>query len=212
MRKKLIGLLVAMLLLTVGCVQQPPAYAPPVQEPPVSEPDVTEEMPAEEAPVNSTLEEPVAVEEPPVEEPATEEPTPVPVLAGEPPADMTWISPGKVMIGNFFPGARAEWPLLIHNGKDEVATFSVLYRKPSRLAEGYVEAPPIAQTWIIIVDTTPVLMPKETKEVLIAVDMPEDAVSPGPKWEFWIGVKDITTTGMIATELCSRWMISMAVQ
>jgi hypothetical protein len=32
--------------------------------------------------------------------------------------DKIWISPGKVEVGNFFPGARAEYPLTIHNGND----------------------------------------------------------------------------------------------
>jgi len=36
-----------------------------------------------------------------------------------PPEDSTWISPGKVNIGNFFPGATAEFPLTIHNGNDQ---------------------------------------------------------------------------------------------
>jgi len=33
-----------------------------------------------------------------------------------PPETTTWISPGKVLIGNFYRGAEAEYPITIHNG------------------------------------------------------------------------------------------------
>jgi len=65
------------------------------------------------------------------------------------------------------------------------------------------------QDWVIIADPTPVLEAFETREVLIAVVMPEDAESPAPKWEFWIAVKDVTQTGMVQTELACRWLVSM---
>jgi hypothetical protein len=122
--------------------------------------------------------------------------------------DKVWISPGKVMVGNFYPGARAEYPLTIHNGKDEPAKFSVIYRQPGSAAEGYVTAPGGAEDWVIIADPTPVLAAKETRDVLIAVVMPKGATAP-PKWEFWIAVKDVTQTGMVQTELACRWLVAM---
>lgn len=143
--------------------------------------------------------------------PATKEPVSMPILPGEPPQDVTWISPGKVMVGNFAPGARAEWPITIHNGNDWVSTFIVSYKQPGYVAEGYVEAPPQAESWVIIADAMPVLMPKESREVLIVVAMPKDAISSGPQWEFWISVQDTTQTGMILTELCSRWLVQMSI-
>jgi hypothetical protein len=48
--------------------------------------------------------------------------------------DKTWISPGKVEVGNFFPGARAEYPITIHNGNDEPAEFSVTFQVPGNTA------------------------------------------------------------------------------
>jgi len=123
--------------------------------------------------------------------------------------DKTWISPGKVMVGNFHPGARAEWPLTIHNGKSEPAQFEVRYREPGSVDEGYIKAPSIVQDWVIIADPTPLLEAFETREVLIALVMPEDAESPAPKWEFWIAVKDVTQTGMIQTELATKWLVTM---
>jgi len=123
--------------------------------------------------------------------------------------DKTWISPGKVEVGNFYPGARAEWPLTIHNGNAEPAQFEVKYREPGSVEEGYVKAPSIAQDWVIIADPAPILEGFETREVLIAIVMPEGAESPAPKWEFWIAVKDATQTGTVQTELALRWLVTM---
>ena len=142
-------------------------------------------------------------ETPPVEPPVVETPEPPPELY-----DKTWISPGKVMVGNFYPGARAEYPLSIHNGNDEPAEFSVTYRVTDNTAEGYVRAPDETEGWVIIEDPAPVLAAKETRDVLIAVEMPEDAEAP-PKWEFWIAVKDVTQAGMVQTELACRWLVEM---
>jgi len=124
--------------------------------------------------------------------------------------DNTWISPPSVIVDNLFPGAEdVEWPLTIHNGKDEPAEFSVTYRVPSSAGEGYVPAPDEAQDWVIIAEPAPMLAAKESREVLIVVEMPEDATAP-PKWEFWIVVKDVTQTGMIQTELACRCLVTMS--
>jgi hypothetical protein len=116
--------------------------------------------------------------------------------------------PGKVEVGNFYPGARAEYLITIHNGKDEPAEFSVTYQETSSPTEGYVTAPDEAQQWVIIADLAPVLAAKETRDVLIAVEMPGDAQAP-TKWEFWIVAKDVTQTGMVQTELACRWLVTM---
>ncbi len=152
---------------------------------------------------------------PPIEPAYTPEPTPEPTIPGgvilpnEPPVDRTWISPGKVNIDNYYAGGRAEYPISIHNGKDTTAAFSVSYRFPDRVADGYSIPTPDVQNWIIIADSTPVLAPKETKQVAIVLEMPEKAINPAPKWEFWISVVDTTQAGFVKTELCSRWLVSM---
>jgi hypothetical protein len=140
----------------------------------------------------------------PSEPPTVETATPPPELH-----DKTWISPGKVDVEDLYPGAEnVEWPLKIHNGKDEPAEFSVTYKEPSNTGEGFVAAPPEAKDWVIIDDPEPMLAAKETKEVLIAVEVPKDAEAP-PKWEFWIVVKDVTQTGMVQTELACRCLVTM---
>jgi hypothetical protein len=129
----------------------------------------------------------------------------------QPPADLydkVWISPGKVMVSHFYPGARAEYSLSIHNGNDQPTKFSVSFKEPGNAEEGYVAAPATAQDWVIIADPTPVLAAKETKDVLIAVEMPKGAEAP-KKWEFWVAVKDASQTGMVQTELACRWLVTM---
>lgn len=128
---------------------------------------------------------------------------------GQPPDDITWISPGKVVIGTFYPGARAEYPILIHNGNDVSATFTVTYRYPGNTAEGYAKPTEDVQDWVIIADMTPVIAPKQTEEILITLAMPDDAEVFALQWEFWISVIDTTQTGMVRTELCSRWLVNM---
>lgn len=140
---------------------------------------------------------------------AVPEEIPKVVLPNEPPEDVTWISPGKIQVGNFYPGARAEWNLTIHNGNDTTATFAVTYRYPDHVGEEYAFPTEEVGDWIIIADTAPVIAPKETREILVILAMPEDAAVFAPGWEFWISVKDTTQTGMVQTELCCRWLVTM---
>lgn len=130
------------------------------------------------------------------------------VTVSEPPADRTWISPGKVMIANFYPGARAEYELSVHNGKDTKCQFQVKYRYPDHTGEDYEKPPAEAENWVIIADTTPVVMPRETLSILVALVLPDDAITP-ERWEFWISVIDTTQAGMVRTELCTRWLVTM---
>ncbi len=187
MRILAIGLVIVVTMLLLGCV----GYSEPLTNLPT--------------PAQSEYSEHTNVSPIPVQ---SGNPTSI-VLPNEPPTDRTWISPGKVNVGNFYPGARAEYSLTIHNGNDTVSSFSVAYRYPDNVAEGYVKPLPEVQSWVIIADATPILMPKETKDVLVVLAMPKEAVSPTLKWEFWVSVMDTTQKGMIRTELCCRWLVQM---
>lgn len=123
--------------------------------------------------------------------------------------DRTWISPGKVIIGNFYPGARAEYPVTVHNGNEASCSFTITCRPADHVDEPYVKAPSEVQDWVMIVDPTPVLAPKETKDILVTLEMPEDVEVFAPQWEFWVSVIDTTQGGVVRTELCSRWLVSM---
>lgn len=261
------GVLIASILFSGGCSFQ------------LSEPVAPLPSESTQRPADNTSPSPSQTEQTENPLPASQEVNP---QEGEPSIDKTWISPGKVSVGNFYPGARAEWPLLIHNGSDgqriesiavttEVsetrvavplrgfpvntdsnsflvtsltdnsltpasystidhtlliegfkpnmttvisisyiskAQFSVYYRVPDHLLEGYENAPFGAKDWVIIADKSPVIMPQTTQEIMIALDIPEDYTKDLPaKWEFWIGVVDTSQEGMIQAELCSRWLI-----
>lgn len=198
MKKLIVALVILSLIACCGCIYSPSLEPTPAPAP-IPEPTAT----------NNTNE----ISETPSPEP-TQESDPAPPIRmpsggeGEPPEDMTWISPGVVEVSYFYPGATAEWPIRIHNGNNEVATFEVRYRAPDRLREGFEIAPEAAQSWVMITDPTPVFLPLETREIMIVVELPGDAIVP-PKWEFWIAAKDTSQAGFVQTELCSRWLISM---
>lgn len=199
------------------------------------------------------------------------------------PNDVSWISPGKVVVGNFYAGARAEWVMIIHNGggviveeklvisgtndpmvevilknplymdsienvlsvtsnlTDDIliigdynpskraltinglidnaeriievryrtyTDYLVQYRHPDNVEVGYFGPPENTGDWLIVSDPTPVLEPFETREVLVALEIPKDAEIATPKWEFWVSVMDMTQ-GQVKIELASRWLIHM---
>ena len=195
-------LVVALPLLAAGCFYSEPEYQP---ELPLGDDSGKPSYTPYEPPPTDTIE--------PAPEPETPEPTPTnnPTIIDEqrPPDDVTWISPGKVVVGNFHAGGRAEYPITIHNGKDVTTEFAVYYRIPDHVPEDTTKAPDMVQDWVIVADPTPVLAPYETRDILVVLAMPQTAVDPAPKWEFWVGVKDNSQTGMVQTELCTRWIVSM---
>ena len=131
------------------------------------------------------------------------------LLPEEPPENVNWISPAKVEVGNFYPGARAECELLVHNGNDYEASFDVRYRHPDNVKDDYAMPTVEAEGWVFVIDSPIVLAPYETGTVLIVLEMPEDAISPGDNWEFWVSAKDTTQEGMVMVELATRWLVHM---
>lgn len=133
----------------------------------------------------------------------------VPVDHGDAPTDSTWVSPGKVDIvvgsGATYP-VRVEYPITIYNSRYTDATFSVKFRMPDWRAEGYEAPPEGAEDWVIIADKTPLLEPREKKDILVVLDIPDKSSSP-PKWEFWITVSDTTDGGMVVAEMAIRWLV-----
>lgn len=132
------------------------------------------------------------------------------VLSDQIPArDKTWISPGKINISNYYPGATAECWLTVHNGNYKAANFNIEYRDPSYTAEGYDKITTMAEDWVIIAGPSPVLEPYETRDILISLKVPSSLTNLPKKWEYWISVMDNSQSGTVITELCSRWLISM---
>ena len=126
----------------------------------------------------------------------------------QPPDNMNWISPGKVNVTNFYPGARAEYPITVHNGNDVDCTFAVSYRYPDHVDGEFMLPDPDVQDWVIVADMTPLLAPMETRDILITLEMPDDADIFATQWEFWVAVMDMSQ-GMVKAELCVRWLITM---
>jgi len=104
-----------------------------------------------------------------------------------PPEDVTWISPGKVMVANYYPGGTAEYPLSIHNGlyvidpktgvkspKAGNAIFQIECCYSINVDEGYSLPLPEVQDWVIVADATPILEPGETKNINISLVLPSD--------------------------------------
>lgn len=127
----------------------------------------------------------------------------------EPPSNVTWISPGKVEVGNFYPGATAEWPIRVHNGNDEETEFTIKYRYPDHVGDGFVFPTDEVEDWITIETDSLTFNPHETKDILVVLHMPSNADTPGDKWEFWISIIDASQSGFVKTELCVRWLITM---
>jgi hypothetical protein len=123
--------------------------------------------------------------------------------------DETWLSPGVVEISNLYPGAQAEWEIKIHNGNQNEAQFAIEYAPPNRTREGYSIAPIEAADWVIIADPSPVLASKETRAVIISVEIPKGTIVSGKKWEFWILAYDTNQNKQIRTQLASRWLVTM---
>jgi hypothetical protein len=140
----------------------------------------------------------------------TPQPTqPTTEYPNEPPSNVTWISPGKVEIGNFFPGATAEWSVRVHNGNDVDTEFLIKYRYPDHVGDGYSYPSSEVSNWVTISTNSLVFGPHETRDIPVALIMPSGAVSPGHKWEFWISVVDNSQEGFVKTELCIRWLVTM---
>lgn len=118
------------------------------------------------------------------------------------------IDSGKIYVGNFHSGARAEYSLKVKNNKGEDTKVEISWLEPSKTEDGYVKAPIIVKDWVEGFGTY-LVRKGETAEILIAVAMPDNAKSPAPKWEFWLTVLDVGQTGDVQTALGSRWLISM---
>ena len=143
----------------------------------------------------------------------TSNPTPTPTATAEyiqePPQNVSWINPGKVEVGHFYPGATAEYLMTVHNGNDYPANFIIKYRYPDHVGEGYSFPSDDVANWVTVSGNDVDFQPYETKDITVSVTMPTGAVSPGNKWEFWISVVDDSQEGFVKTELCVRWLITM---
>ena len=119
------------------------------------------------------------------------------------------ISPAVVTIGNFYPGARAEFPITIYNGNTETTVFSISFRIPDNTRGGYTTATMLQFDWVTVDQPVVTIAGGAMTTVLIMLQMPISGIAPAGQWEFWIAVKDMSQSGFVVTELASRWLINM---
>lgn len=118
----------------------------------------------------------------------------------------TWINPGKTTISNYFPGARAEMTLQVHNGKPVPTSMRAVYRTPTREKDGYVALD--ASEWVTVSDNSFVLEGYETRDLLIVLSVPKDVRIKEDKWEFWVVVGE-ESASQVQTELGARFLVNM---
>lgn len=90
-----------------------------------------------------------------------------------------------------------------------VSKFQVQFQVPDNVDAGWAKAPVIARSWVTIAESQPMLAPFETREVLVTLTMPSDAVKFAPKWEFWITATNMSQGGHVHVVLASRWLVTM---
>ncbi|MBN1191541.1 MAG: hypothetical protein JXA46_17425 [Dehalococcoidales bacterium] len=123
------------------------------------------------------------------------------------PENETWLSPGKIRIDNLSPGNSVKHDIQVHNGEEVERAFSVYYRVPDYLEDSFFSAPAGAREWTAISEESPLIGARETKEIEVILNLPDD-VQPPERWEFWIGVRK-NSSDSLSAELCSRWLVSM---
>lgn len=111
--------------------------------------------------------------------------------------------------GTYQAGESREYQLIVTNLNAFAANFSVDYRVPDNVVEGYSRPTSEVRDWVWISSRTPEIPAGETMAITIRLGMPSYATPPGDKWEFWIGVIDKSQTGWIRTELANRWLVTM---
>lgn len=107
-----------------------------------------------------------------------------------------------------FSGFAANMQRIITIHYTAWSEFFVRYMVSDEKRDGYAFAPQAAQDWVIIEDSTPILAPKETKEITIALDIPKGAVVPDKQWEFWTVAGELGT-GTVQKEYATRWTVVM---
>ena len=122
------------------------------------------------------------------------------------------ITPGKFYLDKYMAGESEERQLLIENKNGFAANFTVDYRVPDWVEEGYSRPTSEVRDWVWISNRRPEIPAHGTLRVTIRLGMPSYATPPGDKWEFWIGVIDQSQTGWLMTELANRWLVTMATE
>jgi len=110
----------------------------------------------------------------------------------------------RLTIDGFQPDSRRVVSLSYIYG----AQFHVWAERPHTPKTGYAPATEEMLDWVIVSEPHPVLASHETRDIIIAVEMPKDGMAPA-KWEFWVVVAPDGGAGMVKVQLASRWLVDM---
>ena len=139
----------------------------------------------------------------------------------EPPNNDSWVYPAKIKVNKFYPWSTAQFTIKVHNGSPGEKTYSVTYRNPDHIGEGYVIAPGVTKERVKIVNPNPILEGYETRNILVTIQPTQENrtawwwvkwswhylgqwINPDPVMEFWINVEDTQQRGMVREALGIR--------
>ena len=135
--------------------------------------------------------------------------TKAPIVEGyTPPNDINWLYPSSVDISGFGYGGRAEYKIMVHNGSQDTVIFSISVRPADTPSQGFETAPFAFYDWVTVKPREIRMAPRSTEEVMVSLQMTSEYKVPD-KWEFWLSMTDSSQVGMLRTELCERWRVTM---
>ena len=124
---------------------------------------------------------------------------------------------GKVVISNYYGGARAECPIVLTNYSSSFINVGLAYvdidsPKPttSLQADGtelpYTWWP--AKDWVKIQDNVVTLLSNESKGTMVVLEVPQGIEMP-KRWEFRILVNDVSQQGAMQTAFEERYLVDV---
>lgn len=121
----------------------------------------------------------------------------------------TWIYPAKVEVTGLYPEARAEEVLSIHNGGSWESQFSVYYEDLPRADNKWQVAPGEVKNWVSINNTSPVIAPDGIADILIVLEVPEDAKTTVDHFGFLVIVEEGGQPGVVHVRYGLKWLVNM---
>lgn len=108
----------------------------------------------------------------------------------------------QIGLSGFLPDAHR----IITIKYEAVRQFAITVRLPDHCRKGYTPIDGEALSYVIV-DATVSLQGRETLDVPIVLNVPEDIKIGDKPFEFWVTVMD-ANPGMIGTEMAQRWLIN----
>ena len=140
------------------------------------------------------------------------------------------VIPAMRQIGNannsYYIGAEIDWATVqIHNETEAIAIWDISYKDVIKasyywIADGvrmtdeygnYITCSPPPRDmkyWVVVHETLPIeVKPKQTKEILITFEIPQDVVLPDI-WEFRLNYRNLSQDGNVILSYDQIWQIN----